>query len=44
MKAWLRKHIQGGMTDDEYQAWKEDLLACVSGFVALMLIVWAWTL
>jgi len=44
MKHWLNKHIRGDMTDDEYRQWKEDLIAVVAGFAALIMMVWLLTL
>ena len=44
MKQWLRKHIQGGMSDDEYEEWINDLIAVVAGFAALAGMFWAMTL
>ena len=44
MKQWLRKHIQGGMSDEEYEEWINDLIAVVAGFAALAGMFWAMTL
>ena len=38
MKSWLSKYVRGSMTDDEFQQWREDLIACVAGFAALMVV------